>query len=159
KGCPMRARRLLAWVAATIAGPTIFAGLAFAELPIELPETIIQVSEQAPPPAKEPVRPESQKADTSTAGTPDQSGEKKQDERPPAFGEKNPRVRPLPRAGNFQMPPTGPGYYSLRDLLSGNCRDNPPKYPYPAFALMQSPLFDADFRYLESPKNTQHDPF
>ena len=68
-----------------------------------------------------------------------------------------PPVRQLPRSGNFPIPPTGPGYYSLMDALTGTCLKAPPKYPYPRFGLMQPSFFDADFRYLDDPKNTEHD--
>jgi hypothetical protein len=70
---------------------------------------------------------------------------------------KNPPVRILPRPGFFSIPPKGAGYYSLVDCLHDNCRDKPPAYPYPAFGLMPQPFFDADFRYLDNPKNTEHD--
>src|SRR2546425_5116679 len=36
---------------------------------------------------------------------------------PPSLWSKVPPVTPTPRAGAFFVPPTGPGYYSLRDLL------------------------------------------
>jgi hypothetical protein len=35
--------------------------------------------------------------------------------------------------------------------------EKPPKFPYSPFAFMGNSFFDADFRYLEDPKNTQHD--
>lgn len=76
---------------------------------------------------------------------------------PPSFWETAPPVRLYPRVGNFSVPPTGPGYYSLKDCLTDHFREAPPRYPYPPHALMQPSFFDADFRYLESPKNTQHD--
>jgi hypothetical protein len=72
---------------------------------------------------------------------------------------KVPAVRPMPRLGNFPIPPSGPGYYSLHDWLHGITRKQPPKYPYPPSALIPYSFFDADFRYLEDPKNTQHDLF
>lgn len=68
-----------------------------------------------------------------------------------------PAVRPLPRPGNFAVPPTGPGIYSLLDAVSGAAPAPPPKYPYPRFGLMQQSFFDADFRYLDDPKNTDRD--
>ena len=68
-----------------------------------------------------------------------------------------PPVRPATRPGMFPNPPTGPGYYSLLDVLTGECRQGPPKYPYPRFALMPPSFFDADFRYLDDPNNTEHD--
>jgi Alginate export len=68
-----------------------------------------------------------------------------------------PPVRPMPRLGNFPVPPGGPGYYSLADALAGDFREKPPKFPYPPFGLIPQPFFDADFRYLDDPKNTQFD--
>ena len=59
-------------------------------------------------------------------------------------------IRPLHRPGNFTVPPTGCGYYSLTDALHGNCRDKPRKNGYPPLALMPPSFFDADFRYVES---------
>lgn len=73
------------------------------------------------------------------------------------FWKKVPPVRPMPRLGNFPIPPSGPGYYSLADQLQGEYREKPPRYPYPPFGLIPQPFFDADFRYLDDPKNTQHD--
>ncbi|MCI0457855.1 MAG: alginate export family protein, partial [Gemmataceae bacterium] len=75
------------------------------------------------------------------------------------FWKKVPPVRIFPPPGNISVPPSGPGYYSLRDLVTGTYRDKPPRFPYPPFALMSPSFFDADFRYLEDPKNTQHDFF
>ena len=57
----------------------------------------------------------------------------------------------IPRAGNFAIPPKGPGYYSASDWLHGNYREAPPKSAYPAFGLMQPSFFDADFRYIDKP--------
>ncbi|HMF12983.1 MAG TPA: alginate export family protein, partial [Gemmataceae bacterium] len=69
-----------------------------------------------------------------------------------------PHLSPRPRTGDFIIPPSGPGYYSLEDCLTGNERQAPPKYPWgvpisPCFF----PFYDNDFRYLDDPKNTQHD--
>ena len=72
---------------------------------------------------------------------------------------KVPLVRPAARPGFFPIPPTGPGYYSLADQLRGERREGPPKYAYPRFAMMPPPLFETDFRYLDDPKNTDHDFF
>ncbi len=72
---------------------------------------------------------------------------------------KVPPVRLAARPSNFPIPPTGPGYYSLLDVALGNFREKPPRFPYAPFALMQPPFYDADFRYLDDPKNTQHDLF
>lgn len=70
-----------------------------------------------------------------------------------------PPVLIFPRLGDFLVPPRGPGYYSLRDLLVHERRPNPPFFPYPPFSLKPFPFYDADFRYLERPDNTQHDFF
>jgi hypothetical protein len=72
---------------------------------------------------------------------------------------KVPPISPLPRVGVFPMPPTGPGYYSLKDVLTGNWRESPPKFPYPPVSADFYSFFNADFRYLDDPKNTQHDFF
>lgn len=70
-----------------------------------------------------------------------------------------PPVFIFPRLGDFFIPPSGPGYYSLQDWLWGNRRPKPPIFPYPPFSLKAFPFYDADFRYLERPDNTQHDLF
>lgn len=72
---------------------------------------------------------------------------------------KVPPLRPLAFVGPYAVRPTGPGYYTAREWLEGNYREKPPKFPYTPFALMQQGFFDADFRYLDDPKNTQHDIF
>jgi Alginate export len=72
---------------------------------------------------------------------------------------KVPPVRIFPRPGNFPILPSGPGYYSLLDVVTGNYREAPPKFPYSSSAIMPPPLYEADFRYLDDPKNTQFDPF
>lgn len=47
------------------------------------------------------------------------------------------------------VPPTGPGYYSLLDQLTGNCEKEPPKSGYPRTFAMFPGLFDADFSYVD----------
>ncbi|SDW33805.1 Alginate export [Nitrosomonas communis] len=64
-----------------------------------------------------------------------------------------PPVTPGPRPGLFVMPPTGADYYSLLDLMTGNKREAPPVAPYAPFALLTTPAFDIDFRYLEKPEH------
>jgi hypothetical protein len=98
----------------------------------------------------------SQPAPSSAAGDLSSSAEG-QGEKP--FWTKVPPVQPYPRAGAFLILPTGPGYYSLRDLLEGNYRDKPPKFPYPPFCLNFGSFYDADFRFLDDPANTQFDCF
>ncbi|MBI3412114.1 MAG: alginate export family protein [Planctomycetes bacterium] len=75
----------------------------------------------------------------------------------PSFWEKNPPVRIFPRLGNFPVPPSGEGYYSALDFITDNWRQKPPNFPYPPSCFMPFPFYDADFRYLDNPNNTQHD--
>jgi len=63
---------------------------------------------------------------------------------------KVPPVRGAVQPGPFPMPPTGPGYYSIQDLLRQNGQKTPPKYGYPRFALMPQSFFDADFKYVDA---------
>jgi hypothetical protein len=70
---------------------------------------------------------------------------------------KIPPISPFPLTGYFFILPTGPGYYSAKDLLLGEYREQPPKFPYPPFSPYAFSFYDADYRYLEDPKNTQHD--
>jgi hypothetical protein len=77
-----------------------------------------------------------------------------------------PAVPVLPRFGWFPIPPFAPGsslnrpgYYTLRNQLNDVLLPDLPKYPYPRFSLMFRPFFDADWRYLDDPNNTEHDPF
>src|SRR5207249_3863262 len=78
---------------------------------------------------------------------------------PPSLWSKVPPVTPTPRAGAFFMPPTGPGYYSLRDVLLDHFREERPKTPWTPASLHHGSFFDNDFRYLDKPDNTQHDCF
>src|SRR5262249_35801646 len=79
------------------------------------------------------------------------------DEKAKPFWAKNPPVTRFPRPGFFCIPPTGPGYYSAWDLLQGNERENPPKFPYGPIGPTPFSFFNADFRYLDDPQNTQTD--
>ncbi|AEJ00597.1 hypothetical protein Nit79A3_0719 [Nitrosomonas sp. Is79A3] len=64
---------------------------------------------------------------------------------------KVPPVTAPSRPGLFLLPPTGPGYFSLWDLITGNKREKPPVAPYAPFALLTTPAYDIDFRYLDTP--------
>jgi len=66
---------------------------------------------------------------------------------------KVPPVTAASRPGLFMLPPTGPGYYSLWDLITGNKREKPPVAPYAPFALLTTPASDIDFRYLDNPEH------
>src|SRR5262249_37842083 len=96
----------------------------------------------APPPeAESPVAPAAEGANCPNPGQ--------------SFWENVPPIRPVPRAGNFIIPPTGPGYYSVRDWLEGNYRQNPPVFPYGPFCIFAGSFFDANFNYLDKPNNQQ----
>jgi hypothetical protein len=69
-----------------------------------------------------------------------------------------PPVQPMRWSPFFVIPPTGPGYYSLMDVLQGNYRQAPPKWPYPRFGIIANSFFDQDFRYLDNPNNQDRDP-
>jgi hypothetical protein len=70
---------------------------------------------------------------------------------------KIPPVRPAPRAGLFVIPSSGPGYYSLEDLLHDRMREKPPVQPWGFLAGYAPGFFDTDFRYLDKPDNQQFD--
>ncbi len=75
----------------------------------------------------------------------------------PSVWSKVPPPITFPRLGGFFILPTGPGYYSLKDVLTDDCREKPPVYPWPPFCLDVVPFYDNNFRYLDDPKNTQYD--
>jgi hypothetical protein len=64
----------------------------------------------------------------------------------------NPPYRGTPRSGFFGIAPTGCGYYSICDLIMGDERPAAPKFGYIPTGLMATPLYDADFRYVDDPK-------
>jgi hypothetical protein len=70
-----------------------------------------------------------------------------------------PNVQPFPPPGNTIIPPTGPGYYSLGDVLFNNYRQAPPQYPYPRFGIMMFSFYNADWRYLDNLDNRTTDYF
>jgi hypothetical protein len=67
------------------------------------------------------------------------------------FWATRPPVAYLARAGFFAVPPTGPGYYSLLDQLTGRCSENAPTFGYPRFAIIPQGFFDTDWRYVDKP--------
>jgi len=110
------------------------------------PVTEIIISE-APPPADDAKGKPASAEGSDAAAAPE--------EKP--FWTKVPPLTPLPRTGWFQIPPSGPGYYSLYDLLVDNYREKPPKFPYPPICVDAFSFYDGDFRYLDDPNNTQFD--
>ncbi|CAN5403374.1 hypothetical protein BH11PLA2_BH11PLA2_27810 [soil metagenome] len=61
---------------------------------------------------------------------------------------------PLPRAGWFGIPPSGPGFYSVYDQLRGDWKEAAPKYPLPPFTTSSLSFFNLDYSYLDDPKYT-----
>lgn len=124
----------------------------------QLPQTLHEMLEAAPPASDAAGAAGAKPAEGDAPKTDAPKKEEKKEEKP--FWAKNPPVTPMPRPGWFIIPPKGPGYYTLRDVLEDNCRENPPKSPWgPTIGMSPGLFFDADFRYLDDPKNTQCDLF
>jgi hypothetical protein len=85
----------------------------------------------------------------------------KPDDPPKSIWSKVPPIVPQSLTGWFFIPPwispSGPGYYSLKDYLLGEYREQAPKFPYPPLSPDAFSFYDADYRYLDDPNNTQHD--
>jgi hypothetical protein len=64
----------------------------------------------------------------------------------------------IPPLGWAFRRPTGPGYYSLRDVITDTWREKAPRTPWPPFGLDIVPFFDADFHFLDDPNSPGHDP-
>jgi hypothetical protein len=122
-----------------------------------IPFTVTTAGQESDPATPD----ESDKSDAKTDGAGDQpkACDSSKAKTCPSFWEKYPPVRLLPRTGFFQIFPTGPGYYSLHDVVMDEYRQKPPNFPYSRLSFIQPSFFDADFRYLENPKNKQFDIF
>jgi hypothetical protein len=73
------------------------------------------------------------------------------------FWESVPPIQPFPRQGNFNVAPSGPGYYTVLDQIRGRELKDRPKNPYLQWGQNANPFYNADFRYLDDPKNTETD--
>lgn len=116
----------------------------------------LPAGESAPPAASQPAVPPEVLPLPSEGDPPDASG-KPAAEKPKPFWTTVPPLSPYPRLGFPFVFPTGPGHYSLLDVVENNYRDKAPKSPYPPISPDPFPFFDADFRYLDDPNNQQHD--
>jgi hypothetical protein len=67
-----------------------------------------------------------------------------------------PTIVPYPRTGNFYIAPSGPGYYTLFDMLRGKQLQNRPENPFLQWGQNANPFFNVDFRYLDNPNNEEH---
>jgi hypothetical protein len=70
-----------------------------------------------------------------------------------------PAPRRFPRPGNFFVPPSGAGHYSLVDQLRDRSTPGAPRSGYPASAIMAPAFYDADFRYLDGTSADERRPF
>ena len=139
----------------------------------ELPEARVRLTPTAaqPEPLGPPQGGDPQNDPSITAGGPalheelgsggaaGAAGDGKDDCAPIPFWQQVPVVQRFPFPGWFFLPPTGPGYYSLADVLTDTYRKGPPKYPYPRFSIIPFSFFEVDWRYLDDPKNDEHDYF
>jgi hypothetical protein len=71
--------------------------------------------------------------------------------------ERVPPVTSYPRPNNFFISPSGANYYTLYDVVRDRELPDRPKFPYLQWGQNSNPFFNADFRYLENPKNTETD--
>ena len=78
---------------------------------------------------------------------------------PKPFWSQVPQYEKFPLPGWFILAPNDAGYYSLEDCIRDECRKGPPKYPYPRFLVFPFSMFNVDWRYLDDPKNEEHDYF
>jgi hypothetical protein len=62
---------------------------------------------------------------------------------------------PFPRTGNFYIAPSGPGFYTILDALHDHEVRDRPRNPYLQWGQNANPFFNTDFRYLDSPSNTE----
>jgi hypothetical protein len=71
------------------------------------------------------------------------AGTAKADKEKETYWSRIPDLPPVPRPGQFILPPQGEGYYFLSDLLKGEPRDKAPISPW------RGVFYDNDFRYLD----------
>jgi hypothetical protein len=149
----MLARRKWLRTSLAVLGVAVGVGVASAHPPAVLPP----IPDVTRPPVVVVVREEAAPAPTPPATSPANAPPAACD---PCAGfdfKKVPPARVFPRPGMFPIAPTGPGYYSALDALRDECREKPPQFGYPPFALMQPSFFDADWRYLDDPKTPSQD--
>jgi hypothetical protein len=75
------------------------------------------------------------------------------------FSKVPPIPQVLPKPGVFFMPPQGPGYYSLWDLITDKYRDKRPPQSYSAISPDIYPFFNANFSYVDNPDAELQSPF
>src|SRR5256885_57888 len=70
-----------------------------------------------------------------------------------------PRLTNSPPSALFPVHPTGGVSSPLLAGLRDTSRQVPPKYPYPRFGIIPWSFYNADWRYLDDPNNTETDFF
>jgi hypothetical protein len=93
----------------------------------------------------------------ASAGSGERSWSGPAKEGPKTFWERVPPVTSYPRPNNFFISPSGANYYTLYDVVRDRELPDRPKFPYLQWGQNSNPFFNADFRYLENPKNTETD--
>jgi hypothetical protein len=146
-------RKLCATLMAGALGLLLSAGAALAQMkPDTLPPNVT-------PPATAPAK------DADAATLPPvvveqaADGDAKPDKPKSVFDKVPPIPQVLPRPGVFFMPPGGPGYYSLLDLLTGKYREERPPQPYSPISPDIYTFFMANFKYLDNPDAEPQSPF
>jgi hypothetical protein len=136
-----------------LSAPAAFAQDAGPEF-LPAPESVNASATAAPAEPPAPPVASDKPADKPTAAV--AAAKKDADAPPPNPWAKIPPVAPLPRLGQFLLPPKGPAYYSLADQIHHELREKP-FYPFGPYGLYGRSTFDWDFRYLDKPDNTNHD--
>jgi hypothetical protein len=82
-------------------------------------------------------------------------GDKKESETCKSFWQTHPKYPVQPKMGFWIIPPTGPGYYSAKDVVTNNYRQGPPPFGYNRYFIFPFPFFDSDFGYVDDPKKNK----
>jgi hypothetical protein len=158
-------RTFWGWACGGVLGALLTAATAPAQTaPAKLPEGVAQPAAAAPPKSAAPKEAAPAEAapwiPVGTDGGPGCAAGDGAAEGPKSvFANVPPLPQTLPRPGVFFMPPGGPGYYSLWDLISDKYREQRPPQPYSAISPDIYPFFMADFRYLDKPDAELQSPF
>jgi hypothetical protein len=124
--------------------------------PAKLPERTAAPTTSSPsknaPPKDKAAPPEAIKAPADSDPAPASTGVDAPADGPKSiFANVPPIPQVLPKPGVFFMPPQGPGYYSLWDVLTDKYREKRPPQPYSAISPDIYPFFNANFFYLDKP--------
>ena len=152
KGVRIVKAKLVRLLRIVLVGVLAFSETTSAEGQESLPPSIDKPAAD-PTPSPETAPESSNAADTER----EWSGPARKAEAQKSFWEKVPPILPYPRPGNFYIAPSGPGYYTILDAIRGNELPDRPKNPYLQWGQNPNPFYNADFRYLDDPKNTETD--